>query len=318
MDSPLVSICMPAYNVGSYISESIKSVIDQTYKNWELIIVDDGSIDNTLAIANKYASEQIRIISQKNKGASAARNNAFLNSTGTYIKFIDADDLINPGMLESQVTLALHNNDCLITSKWGRFTNNDVSTFKLSPEECWQTLPSQQWLCMSWKTGRPMTQCAMFLLPRPIVEKAGLWDETLSLIDDFDFFTRVILNSKKIIFDDSSILYYRSGNGSLSNLATDAGIRSAFKSIDQATKCLLQYDVKPEALIACANVWQQFIYDMYPRFPEYIAIAEKTVKELKGSDLPFQSGGYTKVLTKIIGWKASKKIKHIFSALKNG
>jgi glycosyltransferase involved in cell wall biosynthesis len=315
MDSPLVSICMPAYNVGSYISESIKSVIDQTYKNWELIIVDDGSTDNTLAIANKYASEQIRVISQKNKGASAARNNAFSNSTGTYIKFIDADDLINSEMLESQVALALNNHDCLITSKWGRFNNNDTSTFKLNPEECWQTLPSQQWLSMSWKNGRSMTQCAMFLLPRSIVEKAGLWDETLSLIDDFDFFTRVILNSKKIIFDDSSTLYYRSGNGSLSNLASDAGIRSAFKSIDQATKYFLQYNVSPEALTLCANVWQQFIYDMYPRFPEYITIAEKNIKELKGSYLPFPSGGYTKLLSKIIGWKACKKLKYTISKI---
>ena len=112
MNTPLVSICIPAYNIEEYLSQTIESVTKQTYNKIEVIIVDDGSTDKSLEIAKGYESEKIKVYSQENKGASAARNTAFRYSKGDFIKFLDADDLINPEMIESQIKLALENYCC--------------------------------------------------------------------------------------------------------------------------------------------------------------------------------------------------------------
>lgn len=310
---PLVSVCIPAYNCEKYLADTLNCLLGQTYKNTEIVIVDDGSTDGTRQIAEGFRGIHIRLFSQKNAGASAARNAAFRESKGDYIKFMDGDDLINPEMIENQLKLAIANEDGIISAKWGRFYDNDITTFKLNPEECWQNLPAVDWLCSSWKNGNSMTQPAIFLMPRRTIEAAGLWDEQLTLIDDLDFFTRVILKSDKVIFDANSTLYYRSGNdGSLSDYRTKDGIMSAFKAIDQATKNLSAVNSGAAALQACANLWQNFIYYTYPKYPELIAAAQKKVTAFGGSQLKFNCGGLTKILVGFLGWKIAARLKHLF------
>lgn len=91
----LVSVIMPAYNVGGYIAESIRSVQKQTYGNWELIVVNDGSTDNTREIVSKLSNEdpRIRLITQKNGGVARARNRGLAEAEGEYVAFLDGDDL---------------------------------------------------------------------------------------------------------------------------------------------------------------------------------------------------------------------------------
>jgi glycosyltransferase involved in cell wall biosynthesis len=310
---PLVSVCIPVYNCGEYIRETISSVTAQSYKNIEIVIVDDGSTDNTKTILNGIKHDRTYIYYQKNSGAAAARNLAYSKSNGKYIKFLDGDDLINPEMIETQVQLAVENPDCIISSKWGRFYGSDLDTFKFSAEDCWQTLSAQQWLCSSWKNGQSMTQPGIFLLPKQIIENAGLWDERLSLIDDLDFFTRIILKSRLVVFDTSAILYYRSGiSGSLSDSKEDEAMLSAFRSIDQATANFLAVYLTPETKVACANTWQNFMYTIYPKYPDLAAGAQKKIDELGGSSLEFSAGGVTKILAKLVGWKMTKRIKRFF------
>lgn len=102
----LVSVVVPAYNVGLYIEECVKSVLNQTYTNWELIIVDDGSKDNTFDLAKKAAGSdaRIRIHRQENQGVSVARNTGLNMSTGSSIIFLDGDDFWLPQCLEKLVT----------------------------------------------------------------------------------------------------------------------------------------------------------------------------------------------------------------------
>jgi teichuronic acid biosynthesis glycosyltransferase TuaG len=112
-DKPeLVSIIMPAYNAAPYIADSIKSVLAQTHKNWELIIIDDGSTDETNLVVEKYSSvdKRIRYIYQENARQGKARNNGIAHSLGCYIAFLDSDDLWLPEKLELQL-LFLHNNN---------------------------------------------------------------------------------------------------------------------------------------------------------------------------------------------------------------
>lgn len=105
MEKGLVSIITPLYNGGKYIGETIKSVISQTYKNWEMIIVNDGSKDNSEEIVMSYAKNEPRIhyIKQDNAGSAAARNNGIRQCNGQYIALLDADDLWEPDFLSSQI-----------------------------------------------------------------------------------------------------------------------------------------------------------------------------------------------------------------------
>src|SRR5688500_3635958 len=100
--SPLVSICMPVYNGEKYIKEAIQSVTSQSYSNWELIIVNDGSKDNTASVLNSISDSRIKVFHQENKGQCSAANFAFKNSSGSFIKFFDADDLLSSDMIQKQ------------------------------------------------------------------------------------------------------------------------------------------------------------------------------------------------------------------------
>ena len=103
MATKLVSIIMPAYNAETYIGQAIESVLGQSYTNWELVIIDDGSIDQTNAVASKYIDARIRIVRQENGGEAVARNTALRNIRGEFLAFLDADDVYLPDHLESTV-----------------------------------------------------------------------------------------------------------------------------------------------------------------------------------------------------------------------
>lgn len=107
----LVSVIMPAYNVEKYISASVKSVLDQTYKNFELIIVDDCSKDKTVEIINSFNDERIVLIrNKKNEGTIVSRNKALKYAKGKWIAFLDSDDIWHKEKLEKQLDFMLKNN----------------------------------------------------------------------------------------------------------------------------------------------------------------------------------------------------------------
>lgn len=106
----LVSIIMPAYNTGRYISESIKSVLAQSYSDWELIIVDDCSTDNTDEVVASFNDPRIRYMkNEKNSGAAVSRNRALREAKGKWIAFLDSDDLWLPEKLEKQISFMVKN-----------------------------------------------------------------------------------------------------------------------------------------------------------------------------------------------------------------
>lgn len=105
----MVSIIMPAYNAEKYIEQAIQSVLQQTYTDWELIVIDDGSSDNTVTILSKLAELDSRIVflqNEENRGVSHTRNRAVLLAKGEWIAFLDSDDLWEPNKLEKQIALS--------------------------------------------------------------------------------------------------------------------------------------------------------------------------------------------------------------------
>ena len=106
----MVSIIMPSYNTAAFVADTIKSVLAQTYTNWELIIVDDCSSDNTMEVLNAITHPSIRLFqNEKNSGAAVSRNRALREARGKYIAFLDSDDLWAPDKLEKQIAFMKQN-----------------------------------------------------------------------------------------------------------------------------------------------------------------------------------------------------------------
>ena len=113
LDNPLISIIMPAYKAEAFIGRAIQSIINQDYQRWELVIVVDGSPDNTAEVAKSFSDERIKVIEQENQGVSTARNNAIAASTGEYIAFLDADDVWYPSKLDVDLQVLRQHKDPL-------------------------------------------------------------------------------------------------------------------------------------------------------------------------------------------------------------
>lgn len=311
--TPLVSVCMPAYNAGEYIVDTVKSITDQSYTNWELIIVNDGSTDDTAAIINQLTDSRIKVFHQENKGQCAAANQAFQLSNGKLIKFMDADDLLSPNYIHNQVSMINGDNDVIAFAAWGRFYNNSLATFHLDDSFLTSSMKPAEWLIASMTDKQVMLQCALWLIPRKILEVSGLWNETLSLINDFEFFIRVLLCARELRFTNDAILYYRSGLAqSLSATTSAKGAESAYHSVNLGTQHLLKQETSNRVKKIAADCFQRLVYTFYPQHKAIVHKAALKVKELGGSSIAFPAGGYTKILESILGWKTTQYLKFIF------
>src|SRR5271155_3333787 len=138
---PLVSILIPAYNAEAWISDTLRSAIAQTWERKEIIVVDDGSKDQTLAVARQFESEQLKVVTQKNQGAAATRNNAFAMSEGDYVQWLDADDLMAPDKTAKQMEAAERSGSrrTLISCAWAPFIHRPYRA-KFRSNGLWQDL----------------------------------------------------------------------------------------------------------------------------------------------------------------------------------
>lgn len=122
---PLVSIITPCYNSEKYISDTIRSVLNQTYENWEWWIADDKSSDNSVEVIRDFEDPRIHLLEMKeNSGAAAARNAGLEKATGRFITFIDSDDIWLPGFLKKSVEFLLENNEELVYASYKRYDEN--------------------------------------------------------------------------------------------------------------------------------------------------------------------------------------------------
>ena len=307
-NTPLVSVCIPAYNCENYIVDTIKCLLGQTYTNLEIVVVNDGSTDETLIKLKTIAQSRLKLIDTVNGGAAKARNLAYHHSKGEYIIFFDADDLVDNNYIESQLNVLKSDSQSIVVAQWGRFYKEDKSDFELikNPNH---SMTLDTWVEEFWYHVNPMTNPGRFLIPRNIIESAGLWNENLSLNDDLEFFTRVFSNSKLIIFNDYSTFYYRSGINGLSGKKGTKANTSLFKSVKLSTEIVLNKYKNAATQKACANMWQSLIYILYNNDNNLVNLAEKEISSLVKSDLKYPSGGFTNLSIKLLGWKLTAKLK---------
>ncbi|MBX9745638.1 MAG: glycosyltransferase family 2 protein [Hyphomonadaceae bacterium] len=306
--STLVSILIPCFNAAPWVRAAVESALNQTYENLEVVVVDDGSTDDSAAVLASIRDRRLKIIRQSNRGQCAAANRAYAESIGELIKFFDADDLLSPDHIERQINCLGERRDAVALAEWARFYGDDPTTAEFAPSGMYRDALPADWLATEWMNARPMMQSALWLIPRPILERSGLWDERLSLINDFEFFARVLLYASQILYCPGARLYYRSGlSSSLSGRKTRKAAESALLSLMLGTQHLLDADASPRAKRACANVLQDFVYSFYPEHGDLRAKAITRVKELGGADLqPDGPPGFHR-LRNVLGWKVARR-----------
>lgn len=182
---PKVSVVIPTYNRAKYICEAIDSVLAQTYKDHEIIVIDDGSTDNTKELLNKYETK-IKYIYQENKGISAARNAGIKVAKGEYIAFLDSDDLWLSEKLKVQVKALEENKEIgLVYSSMSRIDSSG---------KFWGMCPSTPAgdNCYDLLISESHYPTPTILVRKECFEKAGLFDETMKGIEDLDWCYRII------------------------------------------------------------------------------------------------------------------------------
>lgn len=314
-----VTILIPCFNSAHFITKTLDSVLGQTTDDWKCIIIDDHSTDNSLEIINSYCAkypEKFSCFINPGKGACAARNHAFEKSTGDFIQYLDADDLLSPNKLEEQMKLFNQFGDNIVTNcKWGRFTH-DHELVKWEEQSIDKNYENPiDWLADSWM-GNGMAQTAVWLTPRHLIEKAGPWDEGLQINQDGEFFCRVLMQAQCIKFSEAGGVYYRSGlAGSITHANSQS--RGKAESLLQSYKSYeLVLSVQKSETIrkALGNNYLNFIYQFSALYPE---LAEEAVKSFYG--LGFQKmwpvgGNFFKKLSNLIGFKNALRIKSFVDA----
>ncbi|QNN43024.1 glycosyltransferase family 2 protein [Pedobacter roseus] len=327
MKKPLVSIIIPAYNAAKHIAETIQSAISQSWANKEVIVIDDGSTDETLDIIKSFDNQVIKVFQQANKGAAATRNKGLLEAKGDFIQFLDADDILSTDKIEKQVlAIANHTNTLAVCSTvhFDEHQPHALFTPSLYEEEFLKTSDEPiKFLIKLWGgfDGKgSMIQPNAWLIPTPLIRKSGLWNEELSLDDDGEFFARIILNSTKIVKVSDVFNYYRKykKEGNLSSQKTHKDLSSLLASILSKKKELLS---KEDSLAARFAIYR-LLYDVAVRsYPQFKDISKKAIHELPLiTPLTYKLDFGRKVLSKlasVLGWKSIRLIQYSYQNLAN-
>ncbi len=307
---PKVSIIIPAYNAENTITESINAVLQQTFKDFELIIVNDGSTDNTEKIISSFTDNRIKYFTQKNKGQCAANNFGLAQAKGDYIKFFDADDVMNATHIEAQYEKVKNSKTNIASCKWGRFYDDDFTNTKFIPESVWKDFATLDWIKAALTQRHDMMGGCLWLIPRQILEKVSGWDESLSLNNDFEFSVRLLLGAENVIFTENALLYYRTGNNnSLSNATNASKYNAAYKANLLGCNHLLAVDNSKFVQKLCANRFQDWVYAIYPNHLDIVQKFEMQIKAWGGSNISIEGGKALIFLSKLLGWKNAIRIK---------
>lgn len=220
----LVSVIIPCYNYGRFLPEALESILAQTYKNWECIIVDDGSTDNTKEVALQYVQKDSRFkyVYQANGGVSSARNRALQEVTGSYIQLLDADDLLESEKFRLQAAFLEENPDVdLVYSNMIFFRNADkavLSEAKLLLNKKPVSGSGEALLTSLLDDNTFLPSCT--LSRKSLYDDVGLFKKGIEGIEDWDYFYRAALLQKVFNHDDRAgtrLLVRHHGNNASGN-----------------------------------------------------------------------------------------------------
>jgi glycosyltransferase involved in cell wall biosynthesis len=306
---PLVSILIPACNAEQWIADTIKSAIAQTWPRKEIIVVDDGSTDQTLAIARRFASKDVAVVTRENQGASSTRNHALSLSQGDYIQWLDADDLLSPDKIESQMEAAdeIRSSRTLLSSGWGYFAYR-TERAEFTPTSLWCDLSPVEWLVRKMGENLHM-QTATWLVSRELTEVAGPWDVRLLSDDDGEYFCRVVLASGGIRFVPGPKVFYRlTPSSRLSHVGmSDKKKYALMLSMQLHVKYIRSLEESDRIRAACMTYMQNWLHCFYPERPDLVAeletLAESLGCKLKAPQLRWKYAW----IKPLFGWGPAKR-----------
>ena len=239
----MISVIVPVYNTGIFLSKCIQSILDQTYSNIEIICINDGSTDNSLEILNEFASKDKRIIviSQENSGVSSARNRGLEIATGDYISFVDSDDSLAPNMYSVLIEL-MQKYDADIAHCGYKRVREDGTSFDVKGTK---TLVVQNSIDAATYllSGKAFTgSLCNKLIKRELFESIN-FDSNISFNEDVLVCYELFMKSKHIVFfDDSLYFYYEHQNSSCSRA------NGLIKAIDCNKVAKFIYDSSPNEI----------------------------------------------------------------------
>jgi glycosyltransferase involved in cell wall biosynthesis len=224
-ESAKISVIIPNYNYAAYISEAIRSVLSQTYSNIEIIVVNNGSEDNSLEILSRFENEII-LINQSNKGQSGARNSGIEKSTGDLIAFLDADDIWEPTKLEKQILL-INEGTQLVYCGIASFESESGSTLSMD-------MPVYKGSCALDFLENPGVAVVVggestVLITRELIHRVGMFDSRLGISAGWDFYRRCSLQTN-FDFVPESLTKYRIHGKNMSLVSSEriVDIRDSF------------------------------------------------------------------------------------------
>ncbi len=306
---PLVSILIPAYNAQRWVADAIHSALAQTWATKEIVVVDDGSTDQTLSIARRFASKNVSVESQLNQGASAARNKAFTRCQGNYIQWLDADDLLAPDKIDRQMEAldTCQSERTLLSGAWGTFYYR-FEKARFNPSPLWCDLSPVEWLRR--KVGQDChMQTATWLVSRKLTEAAGPWDTRLWKDNDGEYISRVILASDGIRFIPGAKVYYRETDYNRVSFVgrSNKKLESQFLSMQLHIGYLRSLEDSETSRAACLRYLQKYMFDFHPERPDIVEQMQRIAADLGGRlEFPRSSWKYAWI-EKLFGWDAAKR-----------
>lgn len=208
MTTPLVSVIIPCYRQAHYLPEALDSALNQSHPNCEILVVNDGSPDDTEAVAQRYG-DRIHYIYRPNGGLSAARNTGIAHARGVYLKYLDADDHLHPDQIAWQVE-----------ALGGRTDRVSLTTVRLyrdgEPEQYIDHVPSAKALLPDLFQDIDWGGIHGFLIPTDLTRAVGGFDETLKCVEDWNYLCRLGLHDPQLVTDPRVGCFYRLRAGSMS------------------------------------------------------------------------------------------------------
>lgn len=201
-DKKLISVIIPAYNVALYLSQCIENIKHQSYKNIEIIVVDDGSTDDTAKIAAQYA---VKLIQQQNKGVSAARNTGIKNATGEYLHFMDPDDLISLNFYEDMLASSLkYEADVVFCG----MINERQPTLSYTNQQAFLAVTKEDKLKLA-KVGSE-GYCFKYLFKTSfLISEKIEFDQSVQIAEDMIFSLTAVIRANKVVAVPNAIYYYK-------------------------------------------------------------------------------------------------------------
>lgn len=315
---PLVSVIIPVYNKVAFLGETLKSVLNQTYQNIEVIIVDDGSTDGSTLILDEFerrSGSNVKVFKQDNGGACHARNLGIKESTGMYIQFLDADDVLDVNKIANQVSI-LENvgDDTLVFGPWVHFLKEigDINFERLAFFKDYED--TSQLLVDLWESQK-MIAPFCWLTSRKIIERSEPWDESITLNQDGDYFSKIISNSREVVYVPDALGYYRKPeNNNISTKKNRKTAESLFKTFVNYEKLIFEFREDDSSKIALIKNYEHFIYRMNRVAPDLCMDAFCRIRDLRNTPYPYSfSDSKLLFFSQFIGIKTSLLFKSFFN-----